>query len=184
MIKRIRNSILLMILLFINISPVVAEKANCDKSEKNIDAITIKENAPKGLKFLATQLESHQGIPENKGAHGSISFCYQTDVYVVYSSNTMGEGYELSKSQPKNLQCLKTAKLIKSHNQLDMYVGMPKAEVEKLLKLSDLKNNSTIIWQTEATNDKGVEFTVQTYVNILFKEEKLEWLSVFTTETM
>ena len=96
----------------------------------------------------------------------------------MYSTNLLGHGYELSKKQPKNLKCKKTKINIKGSNKLGMFLGMPKSEVEKLLHLKNIKNNQPIIWQSEISI-KGVRFDLQTYVELLFSEGKLEWISVF-----
>ncbi len=180
--KFINEISLLICLLFINTSPAIAEMINGDRGMRIGEGTIIKDKAPKGLEVLATKLSSHVGLPKNESAHGTIAYCYQIDIYVVYSSNPLGHGYELSRNIPKGLKCLKVDKAIISRNQLNMFIGMPKAEVGKLINIDKLENNPTIIWQSETTV-KGMKFTLQTYVEMQFKEEKLEWILVFTTET-
>ncbi len=182
--KFINEIPLLICLLFINTTPAIAEMINGDRGMRIGEGTVIKDKAPKGLEVLATKLSSHVGLPKNESAHGTIAYCYQIDIYVVYSSNPLGHGYELSRNIPKGLKCLKVDKAIISRNQLNMFIGMPKAEVGKLLNIDKLENNPTIIWQSEETTSKGMKFDLQTYVEMQFKEGKLEWISVFTTETM
>jgi hypothetical protein len=180
--KFINEISLLICFLFISTSPTIAEMINGDRGMKIGEGTVIQDKAPKGLEVLATKLSSHVGMPKNKSSHGTIDYCYQTDIYVVYSSNPLGYGYQLSRNIPKGLKCLKTDKAIKSRNQLNISIGMSKSEVEKRLNIDKLENNPTIIWQSEAIV-KGMKFTLQTYVEMQFKEEKLEWILVFTTET-
>ncbi len=144
----------------------------------NIDSI-----APRGIETLSTELNSHNDVPENKGPHGSRDYCYKTDIYVVYSSNLLGHGYQLSRNNPKGLKCAKTNKTIKSSNKLGMHIDMTKADVQKLLNLKELQDDQTIIWLTER-DIQGKRYDLQTYVDLLFKENRLELISVFTTETM
>ena len=146
------------------------------------DEKVIEGKAPEGIEALITDVKSHEGMPKNKGSHGLNEYCYKTDVYVVYSANLLGHGYQLSGSPPKGLECKKSVEVIVSKNKLGMYIGMPKQEVEKLFGVGILKNEQTIIWQSEVFID-GRRFDLQTYIDVQFKEEKLNWLSVFTTTT-
>ncbi len=163
-------------IFFISTSLVISDI----RGDKNL---SIEGKAPKGIEVLSIEIASHIDTPENKGSHGSQEYCYQMDdVYVVYNSNLLGHGYKLSRTIPKSLKCSKPNKDIKITNKLGMYIGMTKAEVEKLLNLNGLENNQTIIWLSEK-DIEGKRFDLQTYVELLFKEKRLEWISVFTTTT-
>ena len=144
--------------------------------------IVIKGKVPTGLESLSTDITSHKGMPENKGSHGLSEFCYKTDSYIVYSNNLLGHGYQLSKLSPNSLKCSKSSKAIKSENKLGMHIGMSKKAVENLMGIGSLKEKQTIIWQSSQLLE-GQRFDLQTHVELLFNERKLEWLSVFTTTT-
>lgn len=175
MIKPISKYQLLLCILTVFALPATADKG--------IDgALKITGIAPKGIEVLSTELNSHEPLFENKGAHGLKEYCYQTNVYLVYSFNLLGHGYQISKNVPEGLTCSKTKKNIKESNKLGMYIGMAKHEVENLLIIKGLKNNSTIIWLSEI-EIKGKKFELQTYLEMVYKREKLEWISVFTTTT-
>ena len=63
-----------------------------------------------------------------------------------------------------------------------MHIGMLKSEVERLLNVKNIKDKDTIIWQKELF-ENGIRYDLQTYIDLLFMDNKLIWLSVFTTET-
>jgi len=146
------------------------------------DEEIIEGKAPKGIEVLSTVIDSHEGMLENRGRHGLREFCYEADSYVVYSTNLLGNGYQLSKGAPKSLECSKINKPIESKNKLGMHIGMSKKSVEDLIGLGSLKEEKTIIWQSVIFID-GRRFDLQTHVALLFKEGRLAWLSVFTTTT-
>lgn len=174
--KKLMTNILHVIgLLLISIIQATADSGVNNKL--NIDGI-----APRGIEALSTELNLHTDMPENKGPHGSREFCYQTDVYVVYSSNLLGHGYQLSRNNPKGFKCTKTKKAVKSSNKLGMHIGMTKAKVQELLNLKELKDDQTIIWLSWI-DIKGKKYDLQTYVDMLFKKDSLELISAFTTTT-
>jgi hypothetical protein len=145
-------------------------------------AQVIKGTAPNGIEYLETKIKSHTGAPINEGSYGEISYCYKKNIYIVYITNLLGHGYELSKKQAKNIKCIKTNKKIIGKNKLGLYIGMTKTTLETLLKVKKIKNKQTIIWIKEL-EDNGTKYDRQTYLKLLFIENKLVYLSVFTTET-
>ena len=166
-----KNKIILIVVYLLSINVLHA-------SEERI----IKGIAPSGTEYPETRLKAHIRAPVNKGPHGLKEYCYKTNIYIVYSTNLLGHGYELSKEQPRKLKCIKTNKRIIGKNKLGLYIGMPRLEVEKLLKVKNIKNKQPIIWQKELVKN-GVRYDLQTYLEVFFIENKLAWLSVFTTET-
>ncbi len=168
-----KNKITFIVLFLINLNITVIFAS---------EEIIINGVAPAGIEKLETTINTHEGMPLNKGEHGLNKYCYKIKDYIVYSNNLLGYGYELSKKAPKNIKCLKTNKEIKGKNKLGIYIGMSKYDVKKLLKLSNIKNNQPIIWQS-ILNVKSKEYNLQTYLNMEFKKETLVWLSVFTTTT-
>lgn len=168
-----KNKILLIILI-IQVSSIDTLLA----AEERI----INSAAPAGMEYLKSTLYTHKGIPLNKGAHGTKKYCYKKNIYIVYISNLLGHGYELSTKAPEKLVCMDTNKNLKGENKLGMYIGMSKNQAAHLLKLKNLKNNQPIIWLSTIRID-GKDYDLQTYVNIQFKNDVLEWLSVFTTTT-
>lgn len=144
--------------------------------------INIDRAAPEGMEYLANNLVSHAGAPENRGQHGLVEYCYQAESFVVYSKNLLGHGYQLSRANPGNLECVLPAENIISTNQLGIFIGMPKKSVEKLISVDNLQDKQSVIWLSD-TMINGVVFDVQTYAEMIFKNNKLEWTSVFTTTT-
>ncbi len=144
--------------------------------------LRIDGTVPGGMEQLATNLDSHTGVPENRGHHGLVEYCYRTEIFVVYGKNLHGHGYQLSRAHPENLECVVPAKNIVSTNRLGMFIGMPKKSVEKIIGVGNLHDKQTIIWLSDTTINEVV-FDVQTYAEIGFKDNKLEWTSVFTTTT-
>ncbi len=146
-------------------------------SEVNVDG-----KAPPGMESLETEIRSHDEAPENIGAHGYSAYCYKKDVYIVYSVNLLGHGYELSKAQPKDHKCVETNKNILAKNNLGLSIGMKKEAVESLIGIKRLKNFQSVIWLSDIYYN-GIRFDLQTFAKFQFEGGRLIWLSVFTTET-
>ena len=147
------------------------------KNEVMIDGV-----APNGIERLATEIDSHTGAPKNKGHHGLVEYCYKSESFVVYSKNLLGHGYQLSRTKPENLECVVPVRKILSANKQGMFIGMPKRTVESLIGIENLQDKQAVIWLSDTLID-GVVFDVQTYLEMDFRENKLEWISVFTTTT-
>jgi hypothetical protein len=141
----------------------------------------IKEIAPLGIEHLASEVTKHSAKAK-KGSHGSIEYCYDVESYVIYSSNLLGHGYELSQEAPEDITCTKPEFSVISKNKLGMYVGMSKHEVESLIGVHNLPESKTIIWLSKVVFD-GITYDHQTHIQFKFKKGVLVWLSVFTTET-
>lgn len=138
--------------------------------------------APEAIKRLSTELDSHGSAPANRGSHGMVEYCYESNGYVVYSENLLGYGYTLSKEPLENLECAEPEVAISSSNRLGVHVGMQKKSVEELIGHGRLQCSQEIIWLSK-TLINGVEYDVQTYVELSFEDDKLERISVFTTTT-
>jgi hypothetical protein len=156
---------------------LIAINGLASNSEVNINGA-----APEGMEHLATNVNSHEGTPENRGHHGLVEYCYRAESFVVYSKNLLGHGYQLSSAHPKKLECIAATIQLTSSNKLGMFIGMPKKSVGKIVGVENLQDKQTIIWLSD-TVINGVVFDVQTYTEMRFKDNKLEWISVFTTTT-
>jgi hypothetical protein len=143
--------------------------------------LVILQEPPVGIKQLKTEIITHSA-PKRISSNGTLEFCYVADSYVIYSKNLLGYGYQISKAKPNNFNCVIPQAKIESGNKLGLYVGMLKHDVEAALGNIELNNVQTIIWQTELLKN-SVSFDVQTFAEIKFKNNKLVWLSVFTTIT-
>ena len=100
---RIKQTLASIVLLLLIALPAIAG-----------DEMVIEGKAPEDIETLITAIESHEGMPENKGSHGLSEFCYKTDAYVVYSTNLLGYGYQLSNAPPKGLVCKKSERVVES----------------------------------------------------------------------
>lgn len=143
--------------------------------------LVILEKAPVGIDALATPINAHRA-PKSKGSHRLVEYCYKSDSYVVYSTNLLGFGYQLSEVKPENLQCVLPNTELIAKNKIGMYVGMSKQEIEKLIGNIQISNEQNVVWQSKALVN-GINYDVQTYAKLKFKNSRLVWLSVFTTET-
>jgi hypothetical protein len=141
----------------------------------------ISAKAPVGLEELSTEIEIHSISPKN-GHHGLKENCYKSDSYIVYSTNLLGHGYELSLDPPSNIECTKPEFRVLAKNKLGMFIGMKKSEVEELIGVPALPDEKTIIWLSQIIY-KGNVYDHQVYVQLKFNKERLTWVSVFTTET-
>jgi len=141
----------------------------------------ISKNAPKGMGVLASSIATHYA-PPNKGQHGLIEYCYKAGAYVVYSTNLLGKGYRLSSPKPEDLKCINQKTTIIAKNKLGMQVGMSKKQFQELVGNIKINDYQELIWSTQ-TMHNGQEYDLQTYLKSKFNNDKLVWLSVFTTET-
>lgn len=147
------------------------------------DKIIMKGPAPDLFLQLKSEIQQDKTSILTKGPHGMEKFCYKTDSYIVISKNLLGEGYELSASQPKNMKCIYgDNNAIKAENKLGMYIGMPKNKVIELLGSLSENDEFAIIWHSK-TKIRQMDFDVQTYSEFRFVNDLLDKLSVFTTVT-
>lgn len=143
--------------------------------------LVIPEKAPVGIEALATPINDH-AAPKKKGGHGLVEYCYKADSYVVYSKNLLGFGYQLSEVEPENLKCVLPNTELIAKNKIGMYVGMSKQEIEKLIGNIQIKKEQNLVWLSKIMVN-GINYDLQTYTELKFKNNQLVWLSVFTTET-
>jgi len=143
--------------------------------------LVIPEKAPVGIEALVTPIHTHTA-PKSKGNHGLVEYCYKSDSYVVYSANLLGFGYKLTEVKPENLQCVSPTTELIAKNKIGMHVGMSKQEIEKLIGNIQIKNEQNLVWQSKVMVN-GINYDLQTYSELKFKNNRLMWLSVFTTET-
>ena len=143
----------------------------------------LKGPAPQGLLNLSYDMSSANKAPVNMGPHGLKRYCYKSDVYIIVSHNLLGKGYEISANKAENLKCsVINNSPIRIKNELGLYIGMPKSDALKLIGVKTIDDSLIMIWSsTKTIND--TDFDVQTYVEIQFENDKLDRLSVFTTET-
>lgn len=169
---KIKTIIYLFVILICSLSASQAEQK-----------IVLKGQAPEGLLKLIYDVYTTKEVIANKGPHGMHRFCYKTDVYIVFSNNYFGSGYEISAKKPDKLTCFDINRsTVKTKNALGMYIGMPQREVLKLIGIEATDDDLIIIWKSVKKN-KGVEFDLQTYAKIRFANGKLDKISVFTTES-
>jgi len=143
--------------------------------------LIIPVKAPVGIEALVTPVNVHTA-PKRRGSHGLVEYCYKSDSYVVYSTNLLGFGYQLSEVKPENLQCVLPNIQLIAKNKIGMYIGMSKQEIEKLIGNIQIKNEQILVWQSKVMIN-GIKYDLQTYTELKFKNNQLAWLSVFTTET-
>jgi len=146
------------------------------------EEIIIEGKAPEGMQALETEMVNHDGMPESKGSHGYSGFCYKKEIYIVYSVNLLGHGYQISNTLPKDHECVETNNEIKGANKLGIRIGMNKQAIERIIGINGLANSQVVIWLSDIYYD-GQRFDLQTYADFKFIEGQLVWLSVFTTET-
>ncbi len=146
------------------------------------DEQIILSSAPDGIKFLAVNLKEHKDVKEYNGHHGLKEYCYSKNGrFITYSYNLLGEGYLLSNVNEENRTCIKTNKVI-AKNAIGMSLNMDKNKIEELLDIKIKNNPQDVIWQSKKEIN-GLPFDVQTYATFKFTNDKLVYLSVFTTET-
>lgn len=168
---KIKTIIFLFFISILSLSVSAAEK------------IDLKGPAPQGLLELIYDVYTTKEVIVNEGPHGMHRFCYKTDVYIVFSNNFFGDGYEISSKKPDLLNCFDiNNSSVKTKNGLGMYIGMPKRNVLKLIGVEATDDDLILIWNS-VKKIKDEEFYLQTYVEIQFINDKLDKLSVFTTET-
>jgi hypothetical protein len=143
--------------------------------------LIVPNQAPSGIESLPVIMKSHNA-PNNSGAHGLTEYCYINSSFVVYAFNLLGHGYQLSSGKPEGLKCIAANKSIPCKNTIGMYIDMPKSEVQKLLGNIQISDNQVIIWQSKVLIN-GINYDLQTYAEFRFNNNKLSFLSVFTTET-
>ena len=146
-------------------------------AEIRIDAM-----APLGMESLMTQRFLPSDAPVNRGPHGYQAFCYHSDVFVIYSSNNLGSGYELSAQAPDQHVCVEATSRLRPSNMLGVEIGMVKRDVEGLIGVESLDDEQEVYWlSSQRVRDK--EFDRLTYANLSFSDDKLTRLRVFTTLT-
>lgn len=165
-----RKRIIFVVLILIFISGSVVAKE-----------VVIPQKAPDGIEVLVTLIKDHTA-PKNEGRHGLVEYCYKSDNYIVYSNNSLGYGYQLSESKPLNLKCVQLSTEMVTKNKRGMYIGMSIQEVQKLVGNIQLNERQDLIWQSKVMVN-GINFDLQTYAEFKFRNSRLVWLAVFTTET-
>lgn len=152
------------------------------------EEIKLKGSAPQGLLELIYDVQTDKEVIVNRGHHGMHQFCYKTDVYIVFSNNFFGDGYEISAQKPDTLNCFDIGNSsVKTKNSLGMYIGMSKQDVLKLIGIETKDDNLIVVWnlvKKTRIKNRDIEYDLQTYVEIQFVDDKLDRLSVFTTETI
>jgi len=146
------------------------------------DEQIIYSSAPEGMKLLSVNLKEHKNVKEYKGRHGLKEYCYSSNnVFITYSYNLLGHGYILSNENEEKRTCTKSNK-ITAKNAMGISLNMEKEKIENLLGIKIKSTSQDIIWQFKAEIN-GLEFDVQTYARFKFINDRLSYLSVFTTET-
>ena len=138
--------------------------------------------APPGMVSLETDIDAHPPKSINLGSHGMESFCYKTNVFVIYEQNLLGNGYQLLSNEPQELSCITPGITISSQNKLGISLSMSKSEVEELLGLTTFDDDQTIIWLDNVDLENG-RYDIQTYAEFQFEQNALAKLVVFTTTT-
>ncbi|MDH5464778.1 MAG: hypothetical protein OEW60_04055, partial [Thiovulaceae bacterium] len=132
--------------------------------------------APNGMKSLIIKIESHGEVEPNRTDYIK-SYCYKKGYYVVYRKSTVGDGYILSKNLPDKLNCYKVDKKIIEKNELGIYIGMYKADVEGLINITQLADDQSIRWKSTKMI-RSLPFDHNTHLKLIFKNNILEYIKV------
>ncbi len=114
--------------------------------------------------------------------HRKKEYCYKVEqLYVIYSKNTLGEGYSFT-TEPPYENCNSSKGNISRTNQLGVTVGTSIIAASNLLGIELSEGNNTITWRYKRPIH-NVAYDDQTILNIIIKNGKVYALDLFNTVT-
>lgn len=148
----------------------------------NASSVEIEGDPPQGILELVGK-KVLTGAPVYKGSHGLKEYCYKKgNIYVIYSSNSLGEGYGFYDQKPLNRECVESGKEIPTTNRLGIYVGSSSVEASRLLGFDLISGNNSISWHYQRSIN-GVTFDDVTSVEVTVKNNKVAKFELFNTVT-
>lgn len=146
------------------------------------DFFVVDQHLPDSVKSLKSFTDLPVNKHEYKSEKGIISKCYADKQVLILSRNAYGgQGYELRKTVPAGMQCVKIADR-EFKNAAGIRLSMNKSKVLKLLNASHASNNSTLMYDQKKVI-KHKEYDEQTWVDVEFVHNKLTRLAVFVSLT-